>query len=43
MNVLLNAFTHGLLVGAIIASVTVIFYLIYIKLKGLQKAQDAES
>lgn len=43
MSVLLNAFVHGLLVGGIIASVTVVCYLIYIKLKGQQKAQDAES
>lgn len=39
MNVLLNAFIQGLLVGAIIASVTVVFYLFYMKLKG----QNAES
>jgi Na+/H+ antiporter NhaB len=37
MNVLLNAFLQGLLVGAIIASVTVVVYLLYIKLKSYKK------
>jgi hypothetical protein len=43
MNVLLNAFLQGLLVGAIIASITVIIYLLYIKLKKLHPSQDTES
>jgi Na+/H+ antiporter NhaB len=43
MNVLFDAFLHGLLVGAIIASVTVVLYLLYIKLKGSDETQDAES
>ena len=36
MNVLINAFIHGLLVGAIIASVAVVITLIYQKVKGVQ-------
>jgi gas vesicle protein len=36
MNVLVNAFIHGLLVGAIIASVAVVISLLYQKVKGGQ-------
>lgn len=35
MNMLLTAFFQGLLVGAMIASVTVVIYLLYVKIKGL--------
>ena len=36
MNVLLNAFIHGLFVGAIIASVVVVISLLYQKVKAMQ-------
>ncbi len=42
MNVLLNAFIEGLFVGAIIASVTVIIYLLYLKVKEREEAQKID-
>jgi len=40
MNILFDAFLHGLFVGAIIASITVVLYLLYIKLKESDGIQD---
>lgn len=42
MDILFNAFLHGLLVGAILASTSVVIYLLFLKVKNLQQDQNTE-
>lgn len=42
MSMLLNAFFQGLLIGAIIASMTVVIYFVYLKLTSLDQPQSTD-